>query len=267
MNEPWEELGDGIYRRRHQSLDLNVGVVVGERGCVVIDTRIHEAQADELRSALRSLTSSPLRWVVNTHWHWDHSFGNARFTEAPIVAHRAARDRLEEDGEEAKRSSGAWLGDDDRRQVEAVAITLPDVVFEDHLELDLGDRRIRLDHLGRGHTDNDIVIRVDDIVFAGDLIEESAPPIFYDGWPLEWADTLDRMAADEFRIAVPGHGDVMGPDAVRAQRKDIAAIVALARTIHDAGGSAADVADTGHPWPRQSVIAAVERALWQLEAA
>jgi glyoxylase-like metal-dependent hydrolase (beta-lactamase superfamily II) len=111
------------------------------------------------------------------------------------------------------------------------------------------------------------VIRVDDVLFAGDLIEESAPPIFYDGWPLEWATTLDRMAAEPFRLAVPGHGDVMTPGAVQTQREEIAAIAALARTIHAAGGSTADVTDADHPWPRPSVVAAVERTLWQLEAA
>ncbi|NND84922.1 MAG: MBL fold metallo-hydrolase [Acidimicrobiia bacterium] len=266
MSESWDEIGDGIFRRRHRSLALNVGVIIGERGCVVIDTRIHEAQADELRAAIRSLTDTPIRWVVNTHWHWDHTFGNARFTDAPIVSHRAARDRLERDGEEAKRSSGAWLGDEDRLGVEAVQITLPDVVFDDRMELDLGDRRITLEYLGRGHTDNDIVIRADDVLFAGDLIEESAPPIFYDGWPLDWAATLDRVTDTPFRVAVPGHGDLMPPDVVATQRGLIADVVALAGRIHEAGGTAEDVTDADHPWPRQAAMAAVDRALWQLRS-
>ncbi len=266
MNEQWDEIGDRIFRRRHQSLDLNVGVIIGERGCVVIDTRIHEVEAEELRSAIRTLTDAPIRWVVNTHWHWDHTFGNRRFTDAPIVSHRGARDRLERDGEAARATSGSYLGEEDRRHLEAVEITLPDVVFDQRLELDLGDRRLALEYLGRGHTDNDIVIRADDVLFAGDLVEESAPPIFYDGWPLDWAETLDRVTSSAFRVAVPGHGDLMSPEVVARQREQIADVVALAERIHEAGGTPEDVTDDDHPWPRPAAMAAVDRALWQLRS-
>lgn len=266
MSEPWDEIGDRIFRRRHRSLDLNVGVIIGERGCIVVDTRIHEVEAEELRTAIRALTEAPIRWVVNTHWHWDHTFGNARFADAPIVSHRSARDRLERDGADAKQPSASYLDADDRRLIEAVEITLPDVVFDRHLELDLGDRRVSLEYLGRGHTDNDIVIRADDVLFAGDLIEESAPPIFYDGWPLDWASTLDRATSAPFRVAVPGHGDLMPPDVVARQREHIAAVVRIAERIHASDGTAEDVTDADHPWPRQAAMAAVDRALWQLRS-
>ena len=84
----FDELAEGVYARRYESLDLNVGVVVSGDGVLVVDTRASHIEADELRNDLRSLTPLPVRWVVDTHWHWDHTFGNARFPEAEIWGSR-----------------------------------------------------------------------------------------------------------------------------------------------------------------------------------
>jgi glyoxylase-like metal-dependent hydrolase (beta-lactamase superfamily II) len=75
----FDQLADGVYRRRYESLDLNVGVVLGEEGALIVDTRASHVEADELLDELRTLTSLPVRWVIDTHWPWDHTFGNARF--------------------------------------------------------------------------------------------------------------------------------------------------------------------------------------------
>lgn len=74
----FQELSDGVFRRHFESLRLNIGAVIVEEGVVVIDTRASHVEADELRDELRILTQLPVRWVVDTHWHWDHTFGNAR---------------------------------------------------------------------------------------------------------------------------------------------------------------------------------------------
>ena len=72
----WQELGDGVFRRRYDVLDLNVGVVIGGEGVLVIDTRASPRQARETIAELTELTDLPIRWVLNTHWHWATGWKN-----------------------------------------------------------------------------------------------------------------------------------------------------------------------------------------------
>ena len=85
MTAPFDELGDGVFRRRYESLDLNIGVVIGGDGVLVIDTRASHGQARQLIDELTALTPLAVRWVINTHWHWDHTFGNAMFPDARVL--------------------------------------------------------------------------------------------------------------------------------------------------------------------------------------
>ena len=80
----FDELADGVFRRHYDFLSLNVGVVIGDEGVLVIDSRESHEAAAELSADIRTLTDQPVRWVVNTHAHWDHTFGNAMFPEAEI---------------------------------------------------------------------------------------------------------------------------------------------------------------------------------------
>ena len=77
----WQEVGDGCFRRRYRAFDLNIGVVRGSDGLLVLDTRADLRQAEELLDHLAAF-GQPVRWVVNSHWHFDHLFGNQRFREA-----------------------------------------------------------------------------------------------------------------------------------------------------------------------------------------
>jgi glyoxylase-like metal-dependent hydrolase (beta-lactamase superfamily II) len=216
----FQEVGDGIFRRRYERFDQNIGVIVGSESVCVIDSRASPPDADELRTELSTLTSLPVRFLVNTHVHWDHTFGNSRFEGAVIVGHRDCRRRLLEDGE-AMRSqlmNADWIPEEVRPIFGEVEIVPPVVTFEASLDLYLEDRRIDLTWLGRGHTDNDIVITVDDVCFAGDLVEEGAPPAFGDAYPTEWTATLDRLLEVSPPTVVPGHGDVVGHEYVADQR-------------------------------------------------
>jgi glyoxylase-like metal-dependent hydrolase (beta-lactamase superfamily II) len=108
----FDELADGVFRRRFASLDLNVGVVVGEEGLLVVDTRASHREADQLIEELNTLTTLPVSWVVNTHWHWDHTFGNSRFPAADIWGHRLCREALLERPEEMIQGALKWLRED-----------------------------------------------------------------------------------------------------------------------------------------------------------
>ena len=153
----FEELADGVFRRRYESLDLNVGVVLGEHGILVIDTRASHVEADELREELGSLTTLPVRWVVDTHWHWDHTFGNARFPEAEIWGHELCRKTMVELGDSMKEDAAAWLPDR-LDEIAEVVITPPTSVFDTAASIDLGPVVVEMTYHGRGHTDSDIVV-------------------------------------------------------------------------------------------------------------
>lgn len=206
--DAWREIGDRVFVRRYDFFDQSIGVVVGAAGAVVIDTRSVPSQAAELLADLRRLTDAPLAAVINTHHHYDHTFGNATFAPVPIWGHvgcaATLRDRGDEDRQRVMREMPA-LAD----ELATVRITPPDVTFEEVRELDLGDRVLELRHLGRGHTDNDVVVRVTGaaVLFAGDLYENGAPPSFGDAFPVAWAATAERLLELVDGVVAPGHGD------------------------------------------------------------
>jgi glyoxylase-like metal-dependent hydrolase (beta-lactamase superfamily II) len=256
----WQEVGEGVFRRRYAALDLNVGVVLGEGEVLVIDTRSWRAEAEELLGELRALTSLPCRQVVNTHAHFDHCFGNAAFRPTAFWGHERCAEDLRLHGERQRRNVMEWFPQaaEDLASLELVP---PDRLVAERAAIDVGGRPVELLHLGRGHTDNDLVAVVPDagVTFAGDLVEEGAPPSFGDAWPLEWPATLDRLLDVATPVLVPGHGDVAGPELVRAQAAEQRAVAELCRRVL-AGELAAGEALGRGPYPAETVRTALERA-------
>src|SRR3970040_1221723 len=147
----FDELADGVFRRRYESMDLNIGVVVSEGGVLVIDTRCTHAEADELLREIRSLTLLPVRWVVDTHWHWDHTFGNARLGEADIWGHDRCRKALTERGESMKVDASEWLPGL-AEEIDSVVITPPGKTFTETAGIDFGSKEVTLGYHGFGDT-------------------------------------------------------------------------------------------------------------------
>jgi glyoxylase-like metal-dependent hydrolase (beta-lactamase superfamily II) len=110
-------------------------------------------------------------------------------------------------------------------------VDLPDRLVDDVAHLEVGGREVALRFLGRGHTDHDLVVDVDDgaVVFAGDLVEEGAPPAFEDAFPAEWPATLGRVHLLARGPVVPGHGAVVDAQFVAAQREELLAVVTALR--------------------------------------
>ena len=257
----WISHGDGVWSKRYRALELNVGVVECDGGLTVIDTRAHHAQARELKDDLRRISSLPVRWVVNTHHHWDHTFGNAEFADAAIWGHARCAETLRETGDRTRRELIDMLPDhaSDFREV---AITPPSFTITDHATVTFGGRSLHLRHLGRGHTDNDVVVSVPDagVTFTGDLVEEGAPPSFGDAFPLEWPHTVTALLGLMGDHAVPGHGAVVDRTFVASQRDDLAEVASLAAERRAAGMSPADAAAEGGPFPDDTMEKAFERA-------
>lgn len=268
--ERWREVGDRVYVRRHHDMDLNVGLVVGDGACLVVDTRATREQGRELTEAVRTVTPHP--WaVVNTHFHFDHSFGNAAFRPASIWGHRRCVEALTDGGEAMRlrlveRCRDA--GDAEKvAQLTATRIDPPDLPVDDTATLDVGGRPVGLRYLGRGHTDNDLVVLVPDadLLLAGDLVEQGAPPQFGDGFPLDWPATMDAVVSLISGAVVPGHGAVVDRAFVEGQRDELARLTEVARHGHATGRPATDAA-RDVPYFGEFARHAVERAYLQLSA-
>jgi glyoxylase-like metal-dependent hydrolase (beta-lactamase superfamily II) len=263
----WEEIGEGVFVRRYTFYDQNIGVVLGDGEALVIDTRTTYRQADELLAHLRDLAPTAALTVVNTHAHYDHCFGNARFRPAVIWGHERCVSALLESGDRQKAAVIEELPElaDDIAQIE---IDPPDETMRDQATLDVGGRRVELRHLGRGHTDSDIVVALPDsgVLFAGDLLENGAPPYFGDAFPLDWPDAVERMLAvvDGRTRVVPGHGDPAGRTFVEDSLASFREVADLARRAHADGLGVDDVLPEA-PWDGDPLIRqALDRGLAQL---
>jgi glyoxylase-like metal-dependent hydrolase (beta-lactamase superfamily II) len=266
----WAEVADRVFVRRYDTwldepFDQNIGAVLGAAGAVVIDTRASHLLADELQAELRDLTTSPVAAAVNTHHHWDHTFGNARFVPSPIWGHRRCAERVLEDGD-AMRQRVIGQAPEAADELDAVVLTPPDQLFEETALIDLGDRQLQLTFLGRGHTDNDIVIVVPDagVLFAGDLLENDAPPGFGDAYPPAWARTVtDRLLPLVQEVVVPGHGSTGDRANAVAQAADLRSMAALGARVA-AGQLDEEEAARQAPYPTETAKTAVRR--WAVEA-
>jgi len=261
----WTEHGDGVFSKRYQSLDLNVGAIVCEDGLLIIDTRAHHRQARELVEDLKAVSSLPVRWIINTHHHWDHTFGNGEFHEVDIWGHERCKTNLADHGAamlaRVRKMSPGQAADFDE-----VLIVPPNKTVGDAADVEFDGRLIEMRYLGRGHTDNDLVITIPDagVVFAGDLIENGAPPSFGDAFPLEWPETVEALADLVTDAVVPGHGPPTDRAFVDAQQADLVAVAKLARQRHADGMTSKTAAAAGGPFPDETLIEAFDRAWLQL---
>jgi len=261
----WHEIGDRVFVRRYAFYDQNIGVVIGDDGCLVIDTRISHRQAAEIRAHLRELTPLPVALVVNTHGHSDHAFGNRVFRPAPIVGHEGCVRFLRDTGEAQRAAVMANMSEiaDEMAEVE---IDPPDRTFTDRGSADVSGRKVDLRYLGRGHTDHDIVVSIPaaSVVFAGDLLENGATPFFGDGYPMDWPATVEALVeliGDG--VVVPGHGDVADRPFAEAQLGALRSMAALAADVA-AGRRTVDEAIERAPFPADEAREPLERGLAQI---
>ncbi len=269
------EIADRCWVARHRLVDVNVGLVGGSRGLVVIDTHSSSGTAQRVVEQVRALGAGDVVAVVNTHAHWDHVLGNATFLEAyagaPVVAHEAAAAALREHGP-------ATLEDAAREtDVTGTTVVAPDDVFSSARVIDLGDRIVEVVHPGRGHTSGDAVVRVGDadVLFAGDLLEESAardgvPSFGSDCYPFEWPAALELVTnmLGPDPIVVPGHGLPVGRDFVMEQRADIGMVAETIRDLAGRGVKPEQMAEAAEwPFPVSELEQAFARGYAQLPRA
>ena len=170
----------------------NIGVRVTAEGVILIDDK-YPQDFDEIQSLVATVSDLPVKYVINTHHHGDHSGSNASFLQvADVIAHKNARDNM-------------IRGDQDGP---------PRLIYTNQTSVFLGGAEVRVYYMGRGHTNGDSVVYFPDLktVHGGDLLHGTAPFIDYanGGSSRGWVSTMNNILSLDWNTAIPGHGEVMG---------------------------------------------------------
>ena len=237
----FEEVADEVYFVSGTGAMVtrsNAMVVVTEEGVLVVDSHITPAAGRALIEGIRRITDKPIRTLVNTHFHYDHSHGNQAFgPNVRVVGHEYTRHKMatapleehtfkgssERDKQalEELRAALETASEEEREDLETqISIQAahvestaeidpvpPDTTLADKMTFFDGGREIELHFLGRAHTGGDVVVFLpaERLVFTGDMML-GGPPWPGDGWVNEWPATLERLKQLDFDLILPGHG-------------------------------------------------------------
>lgn len=194
------------------SFGANAGIIVGKDGIVVVDTLISAKEAKRFIRDIRAISRKPIRYVVNTHYHLDHVFGNSEFAKlgAVIIAQENAKKAMENSASETLKNAGAYgLTPEDMK---GTTVVYPALTYGDRMTIDIGDQKIELIHARHSHTDGDTLVYLPGkkVLFAGDILFTNYHPFLAEGNIEEWAKELDEIKSMDVEKIVPGHGPLSG---------------------------------------------------------
>ncbi|GHE46690.1 MBL fold hydrolase [Streptomyces longispororuber] len=225
----WERLAPRVGRRRLPVWDCTAGLVAGDGAALMIEAGSSLREGAELRGEARQLLGGRrVTHLALTHPHFDHVLGAAAFAGVEVFG-AAGVDAVLDRGRDELRADAVAHGLDGRAAaVAADLLVRPRHLVSGERTLDLGGVQVLLANVGPGHTGHDLAVLVPgepDVVFCGDLVEESGEPqAGPDAVPGRWPAALDRLLAlgGEDALYVPGHGAVVDAAFVRAQRQELA---------------------------------------------
>jgi quinoprotein relay system zinc metallohydrolase 2 len=251
---PMEEAAPGVYVHHgtHEDLDqgyrgdiCNIGFIVGEKGVAVIDSGGSLAIGQRLRESVRKVTPLPILYVINTHVHPDHIFGNAAFlAEKPIyVGHANLANAMELRKEAYLRNNATWLGD----AATGTDIVKPTQAVTSTLELDLGSRILLLTAYPTAHTNTDLTVLDNSTatLWTGDLLFVERTPAI-DGDIKGWLSTIETLRTVSALRAIPGHGPVVADwnQALNNEQRYLETLLADVRNSIQQGESMEQAMDT-----------------------
>lgn len=252
---PVEEVAPGVFvhQGRYETFTpenagdtSNAGFVIGKDGVAVIDTGGSAQVGEALLAAIRQRTGLPIKYVINTHMHPDHVFGNVAFAgEKPTFVGHAKLPRA------LAAREGRYLAINKELlgpAFDGTKIVPPTVLVNDRLELDLGDRKLLVEARPTAHTDNDVTVLDEKTgtMFLGDLLFSKHIPAL-DGSIRGWLALLDNLASrQDVKLAVPGHGpaSMPWPAALTAEKRYLARLASDVRTMIKQGKTLAEAAAT-----------------------
>ncbi len=253
----------------------NIGFIIGERCVAVIDTGGNPAQGQALKNAIAHTTDKPVCYVINTHVHPDHIYGNSAFKTSGVqfVGHEKLARALSARGLYYLDKAPAQLG----VQLTADDIIPPDVAVKDTLNIDLGGRILKLTAYRPAHTDNDLSVydaQTDTLWLADLLFMEHLPVI--DGSLKGWLAVLENLAQQSYKTVIPGHGPVVTdwPQSMRPEQDYLRMLLTEVRAAIKQGRYLEDALETvGHSakgqwrlfdqFHRKNVTAAFAELEWE----
>ena len=256
-------------------VNSNTAIIESDDGVVIVDTHSKPSAARAIVERLREITAKPVRYVVNTHFHWDHWHGNevypAAYPGAEIITNQLTREAMVRKGlkriqdhvrqvpaevarlraelaaagspaQRAKLQADLKLAESYLAEVRALKPALPTMAFERTMKLYRRDREIHLLYLGRAHTEGDVFVHLpkEKVVITGDAVI-GWTPFMGDGYPEDWVATIDRLSELDFDTIVMGHGEPAGRAWLRTFRGYIHDMVEAVREEAATGASLEEV--------------------------